>query len=504
MTRRVAWPGGLIAGAAIGAPAIALIGGLLATTHYGKLADVAIALAVVLPLLVARFGAGVVLGLLGLGGLNALPGPNLQLQHVALTLTAQSVDVLLLIGVLFFMAPAVPEGRPRRAAVERRMLLWTGAFMLLWLFTAGRSVVASQIPIQRALYWCSDFAFFAVLIPLFARAFRDERVRQAFIGTVMIGAVVTALTQSFIVISHHQVPLLVHTVQVEAISGVPRLYTGAIDLPFAALPLALGAALFGRSPRFRLYGAITATICVVSVALALTRARYVGMTVGVAGAAVVWLCVGDTAGRLARVRFARALATIVVTAAMLVAYHPSVLGSTELTAVTSRFNSATSVVTGQSSTATIDVRLVEVRELLQYLDGRWLFGLGFLDPSSDHITGLPQGSIRNGDVGYLNVVMTMGAFGLVIYIAPLVVLALALVRWRLSRARPPSVEWMAFGGLAYLIATLISSATLVILFSTTGVVAASAVVALVVRVLAEPASATAAEPARGRALALSA
>lgn len=381
------------------------------------------------------------------------------------------------------------------------MVWWAVAFLTLWLLYVGRTVLTSPVPIRRAVYWCMDFASFAALVPLFARFFRDERRLRTFIGTVAVGAVIAALAQSAAIISRAQIPFLVHTVTVAATAGLPRLYTGAIDLPFAALPLGLGAALFGTRPRYRLAGALVTVVCILSVALALTRARYIGMTVGVACAALVWLCVSDRAARVARIRFARATVAIAVAAVMLVLYQPSVLGSSELTAVTSRVNTATAVVTGQSSTQTVDVRLVEARRLTGFLGGQWLFGLGFLDPSSDFIATLPHGSIRNGDVGYLNIVMTMGVFGLVVYLAPLVLLAAAAVRRRWGRARDPGVEWILFGGFAYLIATLISSTTLVILFSQTGVVGAAAVVGLLVHGLSRRAPVRQVERVEPRALA---
>jgi hypothetical protein len=337
-----------------------------------------------------------------------------------------------------------------------------------------------------------DFAFFAVLVPLFARFFRDARATRICLVVCGAAAVIAGLSQSVVIISHNSLSFLVHTTFVAATAGLPRLYTGAIDLPFAAVPLALGAALFGRTALHRRAGAAVAIVCGVAVALALTRARYVGMTVGLGAAFLLWICLSDTAAHLARVRFWRAAVAIAVCVCALVAYKPSLLGSSALTAVGSRVSSAVAVVTGQSSTATVDVRLVEARDLTAYLGGRWLFGLGFLDPSSDYITAVPEGSIRNSDTGYLNMVMTMGAIGVALYCAPLLVLALAVIRRRLMRRRDQNVEWVLFGGFAYLIAILVSSATLVILFSTTGVVAAAAVVGLVMMSLS-PVRAT--EPA---------
>src|SRR6185437_14391069 len=118
--------------------------------------------------------------------LDALPGPNLQTTHAALTFTAQAVDVIVLIGLLVLLPPGRRRDRP--STVERAMVWWAVAFLTLWLLYVGRTVLTTPVPIRRAVYWCMDFASFAALVPLFARFFRDERRLRTFIGTVAIGA----------------------------------------------------------------------------------------------------------------------------------------------------------------------------------------------------------------------------------------------------------------------------------------------------------------------------
>src|SRR5579871_3584134 len=199
MISRRAWPAAVLL--AMAAPLAAVAGGAVATTHYARLADIGLALLIVVFLLVERFGPGLVVGLLALGGLNALPGPNLQTTHVALSFTAQDACVIALVAVLALLSPGRPGSRPRASAIERPMVLWAGVFLTLWLVTVGRTVIGSPVPLHRALYWCMDFAAFAALIPLFARAFRDEGVLRVFIVTFAIGAVISALAQSYVVVS---------------------------------------------------------------------------------------------------------------------------------------------------------------------------------------------------------------------------------------------------------------------------------------------------------------
>jgi len=467
-----------------GALALALVGGAVATTRYALTADLGLALAVTLIVLLHRFGTGVAVGLLLLGGLDALPGPNLETTRIVLSLTAQELDVLVLIVVLALWRPDGAHRRQGRSRLEGWLWLWTGSFLALWLATVVRTTLSSPVPLYRAASWCMDFAFFAILLPLFARALRDARLRRVFFFTCVAGLLVSAPAGAIVVVTHTPLPLLVHTTLVASNGSLTRLYTGATDLPFAGLPLALGAALFSTTARVRILGAVVAIVCAVAVALALTRARYIGIAVGVSSASLLWLCLSDRAAKLARLRLGRAAAAILITVAALLIYHPPVVGSSALNTVAQRATSALAVTTGQGSTATVNVRLVDVRELTQYLGGRWLFGLGFLDPSSDFIVGVPQGSIRNGDVGYFNIIMTMGIVGLALYCAPLVLLVIALGWRRLQRIGAGELEWLAFGGFAWIVATLISSATLVILFSTTGVVAAAAVAALAVVAIA--------------------
>jgi hypothetical protein len=130
-------------------------------------------------------------------------------------------------------------------------------------------------------------------------------------------------------------------------------------------------------------------------------------------------------------------------------------------------------------------RLVEASLIEQPLRGHELLGLGFLDPTYVYFVGLPSGSIRNPDVGLLNITATMGIIGTVWYYLAIVGITLGLVvRARSLRSSP--FGWLGLGVLAWCVTTLVSSITLVTLFSPTGVVPAAAMLGLGVVVLMAP------------------
>jgi hypothetical protein len=115
--------------------------------------------------------------------------------------------------------------------------------------------------------------------------------------------------------------------------------------------------------------------------------------------------------------------------------------------------------------------------LEQRLGGHALLGLGFIDPRDQYDPSLPYGSIRNSDVGILNVVMTMGVVGAVLYYLPLLTVgvALAIRGWR---GCSNTIAWIGLGSFAWCVTAAVTSPTLVTLFSPTGVVSAAAMLGL--------------------------
>jgi hypothetical protein len=89
-----------------------------------------------------------------------------------------------------------------------------------------------------------------------------------------------------------------------------------------------------------------------------------------------------------------------------------------------------------------------------------------------YVAGLPEGAIRNSDVGVFNALMTMGVIGALLIYAPLLYGFVALLRaastWR--RLGLPERRWIAYGGAAWIAWALVGSWNLGVLFSVTGLV----------------------------------
>jgi hypothetical protein len=142
----------------------------------------------------------------------------------------------------------------------------------------------------------------------------------------------------------------------------------------------------------------------------------------------------------------------------------------------------------EQGTGNIGYRSHLDHQMLDVLGSRWVGGLGFLDPDSHPVAGLPAGSIRNTDLGVMNSLMTMGAVGTgLLYFAPVAILLAVLRRWYLftDRDQRTNVEWLFFGATMWLILVLLTSISLVTLFSVSGLALSATVLACVARVLDE-------------------
>jgi hypothetical protein len=463
----------------------AAVAGAGATTTAGRTALLAIAVLAVVVALLERFGVGVMLGLLTLGGLDALPGPNLELMHVVRTITAQHVVVGILAVTLLRINWLDGFRGLTQTKAGRALCLWSFAFLLLYAVTVARTALTSPVPLQNAAWICVWMAFLAVILPLLVGPLRDPRVRQPFLVTCAVGAVVAGVAQSVASLGLSSLSLLVHVTQAGTVEGLIRLYTGASVLPVAALPLGLGLVLFGESGRLRATGGAVALSSTVAIVLALTRAEYVAEVLGIGAASILWLVVGDRHARTARRRVLNALLGAAAAAILLITFQPPAVVSNAIGGVSRRVTSTfAALANAQNSSNTLGFRAVEASELEYALGGKWLFGLGFQDPNYDYNALVPSGSIENSDLGYLNTVMTIGVFGTVLYYLPVLLISLLLAIRRLLNRPNQAPAWISFGVFAWAIGVIISSKDLVILFSPTGVVSVAAMLGLALAAVA--------------------
>lgn len=457
----------------------AALAGAAATTSRGPLALAMIAAAICVAALLSRFGLGFAIALLALGSLDALPGPNLETFHVGGTITGQDVVVAGLVALLVVENWREQFWSLRRTAWGKTLACWALVFLVWWGATVLRTWVSSPVPLVHAVWWSRDFAYFALLLPLLYGPLRRARVRSTALVTLAAGAAVAAVAQSAVVVTHLHLSFIVHTSQLGQTSGLTRLYTSASDLPFAALPMALGLVLFGRTRRTRAVGAVLASISSVAVLIGLTRAIYFGETAGVAGALLLWLLRSDARARFGRRQLAKVGGVVGVVVVLFVAYAPASASNSPINGVSARVGSLIADVSGNSSVdASVRTRESEIADMEYVLGSHWVLGLGFLDPTYDYVAGVSAGSIRNPDVGVLSAVETMGVIGTAIYAFPLLAVIGVLVWLRLMQRRPSDADWLTFGVLAWAVAALVSSVTLVVFFSAAQVPGAAMMLAL--------------------------
>jgi hypothetical protein len=148
-------------------------------------------------------------------------------------------------------------------------------------------------------------------------------------------------------------------------------------------------------------------------------------------------------------------------------------------AVVSRATSSISDV--QSRGANVGYRLDVAGRMQQVLGSEWPIGLGFWHPSFHYVPDLPDGSIRNSDLGVSNSLMTMGVIGTMLLYLPLLYAIVALQRARTRRRGSPSEAWLVYGIAAWLLIAVAASATLSTLFTVNGLALAAFVVSLGLR-----------------------
>jgi hypothetical protein len=250
---------------------------------------------------------------------------------------------------------------------------------------------------------------------------------------------------------------------------VTRLYTPMADLVLVTFMLSLAYALLETGPGRR-WAVLLAVLTGLGCALSLTRALYIGILVGVAAAVCVWVLRGGVLGQRVRRRLALTAACLGITATLALMLFPQVGESGPVSTIGGRVESGVSALAQSGSTTTGNNTFIYRGQLsnrmLAYLGDQWPLGLGFVPPSTHYVVGLPGGTIRNPDVGILNGVMTMGVLGTILLYVPLLMMLLMLLKR--SDERQASLNFVWFGLVAWSVCVMVSSATLITLYSTTG------------------------------------
>jgi hypothetical protein len=435
----------------------------LALGAVGTIAVISVLVLMIAP----KFRFGAILGVLVVGGANALPGPDLT-THSHGGLTYQDACVALLC-LAMFVDLLRQNLRPLLNLTMPRVMLGSSLTLLGWFtFTLYRTDISYDQPLLRAANYGVDFVTYACMIPLFAGVFQRRDVRTGMLVVVGLFTCEQAFLYIIATLVGDLPSVLLHVYLSRVSNGIHRLYSTETDLFHAAAFVGMGTVLFASDRRAQFLGGTTAALCLVALLATQTRAIYIGDAGGAILSLVVWLTRSGPNTHRARGRLLRGAVGGIAIAAALVLSVPQI--SSVVNASLTRLGSSVSTVQSSSTqNSTIAVRQQEARDIDQAIGSQWLLGRGLLDPSYQPAFPARDGALRNSDVGILNVVATMGIVGAAIYYFPLVAVTLVLLIPAQRRLEDDDI-WIRVAVMGWAIATAISSITLITMFSPTGVV----------------------------------
>jgi hypothetical protein len=358
---------------------------------------------------------------------------------------------------------------------------WTLAVSSLGLTLAWAQAVVhgldQRVPLLSAMLFGREFLFFALLLPVAPYILSSRREITRFVVTLDV--LVTFFSAAMIAASVHLIPSsFVNAYQVHTDGPTVRIYTKMQELIALGFTCALGYRLLGAR-RYRAAATTALIVCAGAVILLLTRALYIGLIAGIVACALTWGTGYSRPSSYVRKRMALIVVGMLIIGVGLVVFAPSVLDSSALQAISSRFTAGLENLQGQG-TGTVQLREHLASFELRLLGGHWPFGLGFLPPSVYYVASLPSGDIMDVDLGVLQAVITMGVIGAVFIYLPVLMTTIKLTRPLIKAGG--QFQWLRLGIYIWLVSVLVSSLTLDTLFSETGIILTTLVLGVAIRV----------------------
>ncbi len=445
----------------LGLLAVAAAGWL--ETRYGLRAIAAAAVAAGAAVALQRRAFGVMLGVAVLVELNGIPGVDVNPRGIFISRLQDLFAVGILVGSLYVVASG--KVAPR-SSLQRMLYVTSFSLAGWWIVTWARTAAFDGVPTILAARFSRDFLFFALTLPLLCDVFVTyPRLRRQVFWTLGAGGAVFALAEIAKSGAHAPVGFILHAHLLNVVEGTTRVYSPMNGLIRAAFALSCGALILARTPRLRRAAAVPALLFGVAMLLQLTRAAYFGLAVGfVAAGALWWFRRGPIRGAVRR-----QLVVVPLVAICLLSLGAAVSARERHVLSTASTRALAGFSDFSSTSGTVQTRVDLANEMLSLLGQNWLVGLGFIHPDAHYYTSLPNGSIRNGDVGVLNVLMVMGAVGAILLYLPLLLVLRALVRASpLPGSRGPGDEWLRLGASIWIVSVVASSITLIDLFTLSG------------------------------------
>lgn len=417
---------------------------------------------------------GAFIGILTLATLNGIPFLDAS-QHIfgAVKLSEFAALVLLLVTVGW----ALFDDQQGAIAPTGQVLSLCGGLLLFWYsLTLARSIVIDHVALTSAVAFSRDFLFFSLFLIFLPRIRLNHRDIAFLALTLGVGVAVFALGQVALSAGMFDPKSLIHFQQAYEEHGFVRVYSSMTDLVNLGLLLTAASLFLARMPSRRVIFLPLTALLLVSVILQATRARWLGLLLGL----VLVGCWFAFAGR-ARVP-AIVKWRVLLGAGVLVAFGVLLLLTAPSGALTGSIGKRllSTVTDVQSGAGTVAIRESVSTVMLSLLGGNWPIGLGFISPAAHYYNSLPAGSIRDSDLGVLNAVMTMGVMGAALVYLPLLYTFSVFIR-RSRGTLTDRYAWLRWGAAVWLVATLISSVTLVTLYSTSGLILTAIVLSVALR-----------------------
>jgi hypothetical protein len=436
---------------------IAVIGGfsLLLGPAIAYGGPVAYGLLIGLPLLawLALLRPGLAVGGLWLAALNGIPLLNIQSGIGQFKPTdLATIAIVLMAGRNLLVTrrpiPRLPTGLSVACAL----------FGLWWMITFFRSLSAGIPPVD-AFFFGRDFLSLVILIPAAWVVLSEPKAWRECVCVILAGTGIYSLAYIGGSLGLISASSFTHPTLVLNFGSVQRIYTPMNDLVIAVAVFSTAVVVTTRANRATPLVALLAATTLVAFFLQLTRANYLSMALGALIAIVIALTRGAELRRVLARRASVALAIVGI-------FFFGVIGlgsrGVPTGVVSQRISSGLANFNEGSGTVAYRVKLYH--RMFSILGPEWPVGLGFLHPKDRYFPDLPEGSIRNSDVGLMNAVMTIGVLGLALLLAIFLTAARHVAKTRAQR--PP---WVVVGLFAWLTVVAAGSPTLVTLFSATGI-----------------------------------
>jgi hypothetical protein len=457
-----------------------LAGAAILDPRWSVLVLPGIALTVLIGIAAASRGA--LVGFTVLGVLNGIPGLDLESFAAPGSFRPNDLLILFLVGALLLWHLTTSAEHLVDSRWLRLARTWAFIFVAWWLLTFARSVFFSDIPALQAALYGRDFLYFGILLPLLPVAFRRRSDLVALVAVVGAGGAIFALgqiaTSLFPSVSAVFDPsLLINETLTNEFEGVTRVYAYMSEVVVLGAIVAAGVAILARSRRGRVISSALFVLLTVASLSQLSRAAYAAMVAGFVLLLLAALFRASAPLEVVR-RVLPALVLVVALIPVLSLVHPSDTGSQSAAQVFA-VRAESGIQEFQARSGTFGYRRNVQTEMLDLVGNRFPIGLGFWHPDARYVGSLPQGTIRNSDVGVLNGIMTIGAIGTILLYLPVLGTIVFLVR-----RRRDAREWdgVVLGASGWLFGVVIASIALVTLFTVQGLVLTAVVIAAAVSI----------------------